>query len=102
MFNPLGRKKFINFLEHSSFRVWTTQVSNLIRSPHFRNSASVKTKRVAYAIDIPENISRFHPYTFNSTLLNFTLVPPRLDQVAQTEKGFHPGGPGASVHPAPP
>jgi len=69
--------------------VWTTGVSNPVCSPHFRNSASVITKRVAFAIDIPENISRFHPYTFNSTLLYFTLVPRELPVRAAPRD--HPG-----------
>ncbi len=37
----LGRLPYIANSEYSSFTVWTTRVSNPVRSPHFRASASV-------------------------------------------------------------
>jgi len=54
--------------------VWTTRVSNPICSPHFRYSASVFNQKFAFAFDLPSNLLRFHPYTWNSNFLYYTLV----------------------------
>jgi hypothetical protein len=55
-------------IQHTSFRVWTTRVSNPVRSPHFRASASRTVQRAAFATGVPLGIYAFHRYTENSTL----------------------------------
>ncbi len=39
-----------------SFTVWTTRVSNPVRSPHFRASASVTVRQAAFAIGVLRDI----------------------------------------------
>ena len=51
-------------------------VSNPLRSPRFRTSASVEHQRVAYAFGVPSGIYEFNLYSRNSTLLLLTLVRP--------------------------
>ena len=51
----------------SSFTAWTTRVSNPVRSPRFRASASIPARRAAFAIGVPRDIYAFHRYTTNST-----------------------------------
>jgi len=58
--------------ESTSFRVWTTGVSNPDRSPYFRTSASDEYQRIAFAMDVPARIDRFHWYTGHSILLLFS------------------------------
>ena len=55
--------------ESASFKARTTRVSNPVRYPRFRTSASVLAQRVAFATGVPPNIYEFHLYTRNSTLL---------------------------------
>jgi hypothetical protein len=55
-------------IQHTSFRVWTTRVSNPVRSPHFRASVSRTVQRAAFATGVPLGIYAFHRYTENSTL----------------------------------
>ena len=50
-------------------------VSNPVRSPRFRSSASVTDQRVAFATGVPPHLYAFHRYTWNSTLLFCTQVP---------------------------
>ena len=50
----------------SSFTVWTTRVSNPVRSPHFRASASIPPWYAAFAIGVLCNIYAFHRYTTHS------------------------------------
>src|SRR5699024_2816318 len=67
---------------HSSFTAWTTTVSNPVRSPRFRASASVIDQKVAFATGVPPYIYAFHRYTWNSTFLFYT-------QVCQFPMPFH-------------
>src|SRR5690625_470098 len=53
---------------------WTTRVSNPVRYPRFRTSASVTDQRVAFATGVPPHIYAFHRSTWNSTLLFCTQV----------------------------
>ena len=62
--------------QHSSFTAWTTRVSNPVRSPCFRSSASVTAQRPAFAIGVPPDICAFHRYTRNSSLPYSTQVMP--------------------------
>ena len=55
-----------------SFTAWTTRVSNPVRYPRFRASASVLCQKPAFAIGVLPNIYRFHPYTRNSGSLSYT------------------------------
>ena len=43
-------------------------VSNPVRSPSFRASASVSAQRAAFATGVPPDICAFHRYTGCSTL----------------------------------
>ena len=54
--------------EYSSFTVWTTRVSNPVRYPHFRASASVALRTSAFAIGVLHDIYAFHRYTMNSNI----------------------------------
>ena len=56
--------------QRASFRVWTTRVSNPVRSPHFRASASPSVQQPAFAIGVPPGIYAFHRYTRNSSCLS--------------------------------
>ena len=60
--------------KYSSFTAWTTRVSNPVRSPRFRSSASVSAQSAAFAVGVPPDICAFHRYTRNSTLLYRTQV----------------------------
>lgn len=46
---------------HSVFRVWTIQVSNLFRFPHFSESMSVFNKEELSHFSILTILSRFNP-----------------------------------------
>ncbi len=61
--------------ESASFTAWTTGVSNPVRSPSFRASASVGTQGAACASGVPPDLYTFHRSTRNSTPLYPTLVP---------------------------
>ena len=52
--------------ERSSFRAWTTGVSNPIRDPRFRVSASGVDQSFAFAFGVPHDINAFHRYTMSS------------------------------------
>ena len=58
--------------ELSSFTAWTTRVSNPVRSPRFRASASVSVQKAAFATGVLPNIYAFHRYTRNSDYLSDT------------------------------
>ncbi len=45
----------------------TTRVSNPVRSPRFRASASVYGQELAFASGVLPDLYRFHPYTRNSS-----------------------------------
>src|SRR2546430_9942561 len=53
--------------KHSSFKARTTGVSNPVRSPSFRASASVSAQQPAFAAGVPLDIYAFHRYTENSS-----------------------------------
>ena len=55
--------------EYSSFTAWTTRVSNPVRYPRFRASASVQPRQAAFAIGVLRDIYAFHRYTTNSACL---------------------------------
>src|SRR5574344_1973950 len=52
----LGRGLFVAHSEHPSFTVRTTRVSNPVRYPHFRASASVALRHAAFAIGVLRDI----------------------------------------------
>ena len=54
----------------SSFTAWTTRVSNPVRSPRFRASASVWSSEAAFAIGVLYHIYAFHRYMIHSSHLN--------------------------------
>ncbi len=58
----------------TSFTAWTTRVSNPVRSPRFRASASVNGQELAFASGVLPDLYRFHPYTRNSSSPSITLV----------------------------
>ena len=59
---------------HPSFTVRTTRVSNPVRYPHLRASASVMLRHAAFAIGVLRDIYAFHRYTTNSAYLPHTQV----------------------------
>ena len=59
--------------EYSSFTVRTTRVSNPVRYPHFRASASVGGWHAAFAIGVLRDIYAFHRYTSHSAYFSPTL-----------------------------
>src|SRR5688500_17740222 len=61
--------------KHSSFKARTTGVSNPVRSPSFRASASVSAQQPAFAAGVPLDIYAFHRYTENSSCPFCTLAP---------------------------
>ena len=60
---------------YSSFTAWTTRVSNPVRSPRFRASASVPARHAAFAIGVLRHIYAFHRYTTHSACLRRTQAP---------------------------
>ena len=62
------------YLLHLAFIVYGVdyQVSNPVRSPRFRASASVTVQKAAFATGVPPNIYAFHRYTRNSAFLSCT------------------------------
>ena len=68
---------------------WTTGVSNPIRYPRFRVSASGVRQSVAFAFGVPHDINGFHPYTMSSTDLSHPLVLPFLLHLLGWAQGFH-------------
>ena len=58
----------------NSFTVRTTRVSNPVRYPHLRASASVVLRHAAFAIGVLRDIYAFHRYTTNSAYLPHTQV----------------------------
>ena len=57
-----------------SFTAWTTRVSNPVRSPRLRASASVPSSPAAFAIGVLCNIYAFHRYIAHSAGAARTLV----------------------------
>ena len=58
----------------SSFTAWTTRVSNPVRSPRLRASASVPSSPAAFAIGVLCNIYAFHRYITYSAGAVWTQV----------------------------
>jgi hypothetical protein len=52
-----------------SFTAWTTRVSNPVRSPRFRASASDHAQQAAFASGVLPDLYAFHRYTRNSACL---------------------------------
>ena len=77
--------------ESSSLRAWTTGVSNPLRWPRFRTSASVKHQRIACAFGVPSGICEFNLYSRNSTLLLLTPVYPFCPQTPSKAGEFKRG-----------
>ena len=50
------------------------RVSNPVRYPRFRTSASMFGQEAAFATGVPSDLYAFHRYTGNSTSLYRTLV----------------------------
>ena len=59
---------------YSSFRAWTTRVSNPVCSPRFRASTSVTVQQAAFATGVLPDIYAFHRYTRNSACPSSTQV----------------------------
>src|SRR5690606_25952417 len=72
--------------QRPTFTAWTTRVSNPVRSPRFRSSASVSAQRPAFATGVPPDICAFHRYTRNSSLPCRTQVMP----VSTARSGLSP------------
>ena len=74
--NALAKPLNIVYLRTSTHRLqlWTTGVSNPIRYPCFRLSASVLSQTVAFASGIPSNIYEFYLSIRNSTVPSQSLV----------------------------
>ena len=75
----------------ASFTVRTTRVSNPVRSPHLRTSASVICWQPAFAIGVLPDIYRFHPYTWNSGCPSATLVAQFPAHPEVEPRAFTPG-----------
>ena len=71
-----GRQTQSSTPKSTSFTAWTTRVSNPVRSPRFRSSASVTAQRPAFATGVLPDICAFHRYTRSSSLPYCTLVCP--------------------------
>ena len=78
----LCRLHYIANGEYSSFTAWTTRVSNPVRYPRFRASASVIVWYAAFAIGVLRDIYAFHRYTTHSAYLKHT-------QVTQFQRQFY-------------
>ena len=61
-------------IECTSFTAWTTGVSNPVRYPRFRVSASNNAQLAAFAFGVPHDINAFHCYTMSSANLCIFLV----------------------------
>ena len=58
----------------ASFRAWTTRVSNPVRYPRFRTSASTTVQCTAFAIGVLRHIYAFHRYMTHSVHLEHIQV----------------------------
>jgi hypothetical protein len=84
------------------FRARTTGVSNPVRSPGFRASASERAQRAAFATGVPLDLNTFH----RSTQRSARPYPPRGRQYpgpfSRWAGGFHPGLDGPPTRPLSP
>jgi hypothetical protein len=68
-----------------SFTAWTTRVSNPVRSPRFRASASDQAQQAAFASGVLPDLYAFHRYTRNSACLYSSPVlqyPPACTELS--------------------
>src|SRR5699024_11994054 len=72
-----------------SFTAWTTRVSNPVRYPCFRASASVADQTAAFATGVLPYIYAFHRYTWSSTVLFCTQVARFPMPFFGYAEGFH-------------
>src|SRR5690606_40695356 len=86
----LGRLLYIANIESSSFRAWTTRVSNPVRSPRFRASASIMFEEAAFAIGVLGHIYAFHRYLSRSA---------SFDHIQALQYHRHCSGSAAVFHP---
>ena len=73
----------------ASFTARTTRVSNPVRSPRLRASASVVRSRPAFATGVLPDIYRFHPYTWNSGRASATPAAQFPERPPGWARGFH-------------
>ena len=71
--SPTGREAPESQL--SSFTAWTTRVSNPVRYPRLRASASAARWQAAFAIGVLRDIYAFHRYTTRSACLARAQAP---------------------------
>jgi hypothetical protein len=78
-----------------SFRARTTGVSNPVRSPGFRASASEEVQRGAFAAGVPSDLNAFHRSTGSSPRPYLAPARQYLGHFPGWAGGFHPrlGGP---------
>ena len=75
----------------ASLTARTTRVSNPVRSPRLRASASVVRWKPAFAIGVLPDIYRFHPYTRNSGSPTATPAAQFPEQSGGWAPAFHSG-----------
>src|SRR5260370_38961137 len=75
--------------KHPSFKARTTGVSNPVRSPGFRASASVSAQQPAFAAGVPLDIYAFHRYTENSSCPFRTLAAQSQLTFPSETRRFH-------------
>ena len=85
----LGRRPSTADDECPSFTAWTTRVSNPVRSPRFRASASVQARRAASATGVLWRIYAFHRYTPRSARLDRTQGPQYRRHLPRWARKFH-------------
>ena len=69
-----GTEDCLPHTKYPSFTARTTGVSNPVRSPSFRASASDAVQEAAFASDVPPDIYAFHRSTGNSASLSSSLA----------------------------
>ena len=70
----LSRRLSIADNECPSFTAWTTRVSNPVRYPRFRASASIVSSQAAFAIGVLNHIYACHRYMIHSACAVYILV----------------------------
>ncbi len=75
--------------QYGVFTARTTGVSNPVRYPGFRASASVKTQWTAFATGVPDNINAFHRSTISSVHLYLPQAWQYWMQFPSWAGGFH-------------
>ena len=85
-----------------TFRARTTGVSNPVRSPGFRASASEEVQRAAFATGVPSDIYAFHRSTGSSARPYPPLGPQYRRHFHGWAVGFHPRLTSPPTHPLSP